>query len=170
MSATQTRPPLLRGQTMPARLPSLDDAVAAYSFTQGSFVRSFILHHIYLPHSPSRFWLPYHDHRCAHPQSSTCDRTSERASEPLFPAFHFLIMPSHLPLIPTHLPPGSRDAIRRVLAAEEAHAQSTPLPPTHNQPSSSSPTVCTRFLYSVCYRPFVRSPRIALATGAFTSS
>jgi hypothetical protein len=40
MSAAQTRPPLLRGQTMPARLPSLDDAVAAYSFTQGSCIPS----------------------------------------------------------------------------------------------------------------------------------
>ena len=103
--------------------------------------------------------------RCAHAQSSRCVRVCERVRErTTISAFHLLMIPSHLPLITTYLPPGSRDAIRRVLAAEEDQAHLLPAP---NQPSSSSPTVCTLILYSVCYRPFARSPRIALATGAF---
>ena len=115
----------------------------------------------FIAHCPSRFWSPYRYRVAFTPKAQS---SSERTT---IPAFHFLIIPSHLPLLSTHLPPGSRDAIRHVLAAEEAHAQPTPGPPAPNQPSSSSPTVCTLLLYSICYRPFARSPRIALATGAF---
>ena len=63
--------------------------------------------------------------------SSRCDRASDRTT---ILAFHLLIVLSHVPLMPTHLTPGSRDAIRRVLAAEEA-PRAIDSPTTSPQPT-----------------------------------
>jgi len=114
-SAAQTRPPLLRGQTMPARLPSLDDAVAAYSFTQGKL--------FVISSSPRRVVLT--------PKVTI--------------TYSYMMMNDRLwtDFLSTSSSSGSRDAIRRVLA-DDAQSAPLPPPPAPKQSSTSSPTATVR--------------------------
>ena len=116
----------------------------------------------FIAHCPSRFGLRYRNHRS---QSSRCDRANDRTT---ILAFHLLIVLSHVPLIPTHLTPGSRDAIRRVLAAEEATPNRLPYhQPTTNPQAHRQRYVHCSYIPSATARSSVH---LVSPSGAITSS